>query len=387
MKRLAVLGSTGSIGTSTLDVVARHSDKYKVVALVAGTNVELLAKQIKQFNPSLVAVRDSETLQKLRTYCSDSSIQLNGIELDAGENAIANIAAATEVDMIVAAIVGAAGLRSTVAAAKAGKEIALANKESLVVAGELVTRLVKENNAVLLPVDSEHAAVFQGLSGQNRKDVVSITLTASGGPFRDWPLEKFHSIKKSEALNHPNWSMGAKITIDSATMMNKGLELIEARWLFDAKPSELNVVVHRESIVHALVEYRDGSVMAQLAMPDMRSPIAYALAYPARIESGIERLNLAKIGQLTFSEPDEVRFPALRLAKNVLTEGGMAPAILNAANEMAVNAFLEDKIGFMAIPSVVEKVLIKMSGAKASTLDEILELDKLARISAEEVIK
>ncbi len=375
-KRLAILGSTGSIGMSTLDVIDRHPERFSVVALAAGRNSARLAEQIAKYRPRYVAVADAATAEKLRHHVR------GGVEIGIGEAAITALASLAEVDTVVAAIVGAAGVRSTMAAVSAGKRVALANKESMVVTGPLMQAAAKRSGADILPVDSEHSAVFQSLVGHRFDDVRRVTLTASGGPFRDWTAEALRNVTVEQALHHPNWNMGAKITIDSATLMNKGLELIEARWLFDLRPSQLDVVVHRESIVHALVEYCDGAVVAQLAVPDMRAPIAYALAYPERITSGIPTLNLATAGQLTFTLPDENTFPCLRIARAANAQGGSAPAILNAANEVAVAAFLERQITFVQIPQLIEQVLSQMPSCSQYTLDEILQIDAEARIMA-----
>ncbi len=379
---LAILGSTGSIGTATLEIVRQHPERFRVVALAAGRNAAVLAEQVREFAPSYVAVADKSAAELLRAQCRGQHI-----EIGVGPEAIAALATLSEIDTVVAAIVGAAGLRSTLAAAAAGKRIALANKESMVVAGALVRALAEKSGAEILPVDSEHGAVFQALQGQRRGDVHCVTLTASGGPFRDLPSDQFDAITVESALQHPNWNMGAKITIDSATLMNKGLELIEARWLFDLAPSQLGVLVHRESIVHALVEYLDGSVLAQLAMPDMRLPIAYALAFPERITTGIPRLNLAQLKNLTFSAPDENLFPCLRLAREANAAGGNATTILNAANEVAVEAFLAKRIPFMGIPAVVDAVLqAKSSSASTLSLEDILVCDATARARAGECV-
>lgn len=380
-RALAILGSTGSIGRSTLDVVDQHPDRFRVVALAAGRNHERLAEQIRKYRPRYVAVADPVAATALRARGD-----LRGVEIGVGDADIAALAALPDVDTVVAAIVGAAGVRSTLAAVQAGKRVALANKESMVVAGALMQSEARRSFATILPVDSEHCAVFQSLVGHRSVDIRRVTLTASGGPFRDWTAAALRDVTVEQALQHPNWSMGAKITIDSATMMNKGLELIEARWLFDLQPAQLDVVVHRESIIHALVEYCDGTVMAQLAMPDMRAPIAYALAYPERITSGIPRLELAALGRLSFESPDAERFPCLRLARAANVHGGSAPAILNAANEVAVAAFLERKIAFVEIPTLIERVMEKIPSRAWNTVEEILSIDRETRIVAQEIM-
>lgn len=380
-RALAILGSTGSIGRSTLDVVDQHPDRFRVVALAAGRNSDRLAEQIRKYRPRYVAVADAAAATALRVRDD-----LHGIEIGVGDADISALAALPDVDTVVAAIVGAAGVRSTLAAVQAGKRVALANKESMVVAGALMQSEARRCCAEILPVDSEHCAVFQSLVGHRSVDIRRVTLTASGGPFRDWTAPALRDVTVEQALQHPNWSMGAKITIDSATMMNKGLELIEARWLFDLQPAQLDVVVHRESIIHALVEYCDGTVMAQLAVPDMRAPIAYALAYPERITSGIPRLELVALGRLSFASPDEARFPCLRLARAANAQGGSAPAILNAANEVAVAAFLECKIAFVEIPRLIEHVMEKIPSRAWSTVEEILSIDSETRIMAQEMM-
>ncbi|TLU87305.1 MAG: 1-deoxy-D-xylulose-5-phosphate reductoisomerase [Chlorobium sp.] len=377
MRSLSILGSTGSIGVSTLDVVRQHPDKFTITGLAAGQDVALLAKQIEEFRPVAVSLKDEESAKKLYALCGEYKPEiLFGVE---GASAIA---AADGADMVVSAIVGAAGLVPTVRAIKAGKHIALANKETLVVAGQLVSDLVKKYKVHLLPVDSEHSAVFQSLAGHRPEDVERIILTASGGPFRNTPAEELKQVKLEQALKHPQWSMGAKITIDSATMMNKGLEVIEAHWLFNVPAEKIGVVVHPQSIIHSMVEYIDGCVMAQLGAPDMRAPIAYALAWPERCQSGIPKLDLAKTGTLTFEEPDMTRFPALRLAFEALKAGRTYPAVLNAANEIAVAAFLNRKIGFTDIAETVEKTMQAHEAYNPVELDDYLQADQWARETA-----
>lgn len=381
VQRLAILGSTGSIGESTLDLVRRHPDRFIVDALVAGRQVGKLADQIREFRPKYVAVADARGAQHLReelgTLC----------EIDHGATAAIAVAQLASVDTVVAAIVGAAGLPPTYAAVRAGKRVCLANKESMVAAGPLMRAAVAESGAQLLPVDSEHCGVFMALMGHRMQDVTQVILTASGGPFRDRPSADFAQITVDDALKHPNWSMGAKITIDSATLMNKGLELIEARWLFDLAPEQLGVVVHRESIIHALVEYCDGTMVAQLASPDMRAPIAYALTWPERIDTGIARLSLAQCKQLTFAEPDRERFPCLRLAEAANVAAGTAPAILNAANEVAVEAFLNRRLHFTDIPRVIERVLDAMPGEPVQSIAHILTIDAQTRECTRRMLK
>jgi 1-deoxy-D-xylulose-5-phosphate reductoisomerase len=381
MRSLSILGSTGSIGLSTLDVVRQHPEKFSISGLAAGKDVVTLAQQIKEFHPAAVSVMDADTAKKLKTLLGDYQPDiLYGIE---GTTAVATV---EEADMVVSAIVGAAGLIPTVNAIKAGKHIALANKETLVVAGELVSDLVKKHKVQLLPVDSEHSAIFQSLQGHRMEDVVRIILTASGGPFRKTSAEELKQVGLEQALKHPQWTMGAKITIDSATMMNKGLEVIEAHWLFSMPAEKIGVVVHPQSIIHSMVEYIDGCVMAQLGAPDMRAPIAYALSWPERCESGIQKLDLTKIGTLTFEEPDMERFPALRLAFDALKAGKTYPAVLNAANEIAVAAFLDKKIRFIAIAETVDKTMQAHEAYTPVELEDYLQADQWARETAKKLI-
>jgi 1-deoxy-D-xylulose-5-phosphate reductoisomerase len=381
MRSLSILGSTGSIGLSTLDVVRQHPEKFSISGLAAGKDVVTLAKQIKEFRPAAVSVMDADTADRLKTLLGDYQPNiLHGIE---GTTAVATV---EEADMVVSAIVGAAGLIPTVNAIKAGKHIALANKETLVVAGELVSDLVKKHNVQLLPVDSEHSAIFQSLQGHRMEDVVRIILTASGGPFRKTSAEELKQVGLEQALKHPQWTMGAKITIDSATMMNKGLEVIEAHWLFSMPAEKIGVVVHPQSIIHSMVEYIDGCVMAQLGAPDMRAPIAYALSWPERCESGIQKLDLTKIGTLTFEEPDMERFPALRLAFEALKAGKTYPAVLNAANEIAVAAFLDKKIRFIEIAETVDKTMQAHEAYTPVELEDYLQADHWARETAKKLI-
>ncbi len=381
MRSLTILGSTGSIGLSTLDVVRQHPEKFSVSCLAAGQDVKTLAAQIKEFMPDAVSVKDAESAKKLEALLEEYKPEIfYGVE---GASAIA---AADGSDMVVSAIVGAAGLVPTVNAIKAGKHIALSNKETLVVAGQLVSDLVKQYNVRLLPVDSEHSAIFQSLEGHRKEDVERIILTASGGPFRNTSAEELKNVRLEQALKHPQWSMGAKITIDSATMMNKGLEVIEAHWLFNMPAEKIAVVVHPQSIIHSMVEYIDGCVIAQLGSPDMRAPIAYALSYPERCVSGIQKLDLVKTGTLTFEEPDMARFPALGLAFDALKAGRTYPAVLNAANEIAVAAFLDKKIGFTDIAATVDKTMQAHQAYTPVELDEYLQADRWARETAQKFI-
>ena len=381
MKKLSILGSTGSIGVSTLEIVAAYPDRFQVVALTAGSNLELLQQQIARFSPRLVTVLTDELADELRRR-----LPAPRPEILAGVPGLIAAATAPEADMVVAAIVGAAGLVPTAAAISAGKDVALANKETLVTAGHLIMAMVAEKGVRLYPVDSEHSAVFQSLHGHRDADVRRIILTASGGPFRTWPLEKLAGVTVADALNHPNWSMGQKITIDSATMMNKGLEVIEARWLFDLPGDRIAVNIHPQSIIHSMVEYVDGCVMAQLGVPDMKAPIAYALTFPERIPTGVKPLDLTQLSGLTFFNPDLDRFPCLRLAYRALVDGESMPAVLNAANEVAVEAFLRGAIGFTDIPRIIEQTMDSHPPRKLATIEEVLLVDRWARERAREMV-
>jgi len=377
MKKISILGSTGSIGTSALKVIEDHLDKFQVVGLAEGHDVNLLAEQIEKFRPKLVSVRDELSVKKLK-----DKIGTNPVEIVYGLAGASQVATISETDIVLSAIVGAAGLLPTVEAIKHGKVIALANKETMVIAGELVNKLARESKSKILPVDSEHSAIFQSIEGHRREDISKIILTASGGPFLNHTKEQMAKVTVKDALKHPRWSMGAKITIDSATLMNKGLEVIEARWLFDMSPEYIDVVVHPQSIIHSMVEYKDGCVMAELGEPDMQAPIAYALSYPERINTKVKKLDLSKIGTLTFQKPDTDKFPALNLAYQVLREGGTSPVILNAANEVAVQAFLEEKISFNNISVVVSQTLEHLKITQSKDIETILETDKMARNTA-----
>jgi 1-deoxy-D-xylulose-5-phosphate reductoisomerase len=352
VKRLAILGSTGSIGVQALDVVAQHPDRFEVVALAAGRNRALLVEQIRRFRPRIVALSDAGAARDLRAELGSAEPEI----LTGFEGAVA-CATRADVDLVVAAISGGAGLLSTAAAVEAGKVVGLANKESMVLAGELLVRRAAASGATILPIDSEHSAVFQSLAGHNRSEVRRILLTASGGPLRQVPVDRLAAVTPAQALKHPNWSMGAKITIDSATLMNKGLEVIEARWLFDVDPKRIDIVVHPESILHSMVEYVDGSVVAQLGVSDMRGPISYAMAWPERLRLDLPPLDLSRLGRLTFEAPDPVRFPAFTLAYRALERGGTAPAALSGADEGAVEAFLAGRIAFPRIAELCGEVL------------------------------
>jgi len=381
MKRLAILGSTGSIGVSTLGIVAEHADRFQVVALTAGRNLALLEEQIARFQPQVVAVPDRENAQRLMERLGHS-----GPRVLYGTEGLITCAANSPADMVVSAIVGAAGLEPTLAAVQAGRDVALANKETLVIAGELVMAAVAESGCRLFPVDSEHSAIFQSLAGHSKDDVRRLILTASGGPFRNWSLDDLQEVTPQDALAHPNWTMGRKITIDSATMMNKGLEVIEAHWLFNLPVDRIAVHIHPESIVHSLVEYVDGALIAQLGIPDMKTPIAYALSYPERLTLDLPPLDLCRLGQLHFAAPDSLCFPCLGLAYEAIRRGGTTPAVLNAANELAVDAFLQEKVGFLDIPRIIGAVVEKHAITAATSLAAILAADNWARGAAQDVI-
>ncbi|WP_058554835.1 1-deoxy-D-xylulose-5-phosphate reductoisomerase [Thiohalocapsa sp. ML1] len=388
MKGIAVLGSTGSIGVSTLDVVGRHPERFRVVALTAHRNAERLAEQCRRFRPAYAVMVDADAADRLSRLLADMP---DAPEVLRGAEALVGVAAHEDVDYVMAAIVGAAGLMSSLAAARAGKRLMLANKEALVVAGALLIDAARENGATLLPIDSEHNAIFQCLpptheQGLPAVGVERILLTASGGPFRDAPPETLVNVTPEQAVAHPNWSMGRKISVDSATMMNKGLEIIEACWLFNTSPERIQVVVHRQSVIHSMVQYTDGSVLAQLGNPDMRTPIAHAMGWPGRIEAGVAPLDLFAIARLDFEPPAPERFPCLRLAYRAAAEGGTAPVVLNAANEIAVGAFLERHIGFTDIARVVEQTmdLLPAEPVDLSGLDHVLGVDAAARRTAEQ---
>ena len=389
MQNLTILGSTGSIGTSTLDVVARHPDKYQVVALTAHRQVDLLFSQCLQFKPVFAVLLDELEVVPLRARLRDAGLKT---EVLCGVAALEAVCVLPEVDAVMAAIVGAAGLRPTLAAARAGKKILLANKETLVMSGNIFMDAVRTSGSALLPIDSEHNAIFQALPRGYNGDLAGhgvrrILLTASGGPFRNTPLDELHQVTPEQACAHPNWVMGRKISVDSASMMNKGLEVIEAHWLFNAAADDIQVVIHPQSVIHSLVEYVDGSVIAQLGNPDMRTPIAYGLAYPERIDSGVATLDLFKIATLDFAAPDFDRFPCLALAYQALRAAGTAPAVLNAANEVAVAAFLAKQIPFLAIPRVIASVLNELPVTAVVSLDDVLGADADARRAASKQIQ
>lgn len=372
-RRISILGSTGSVGCNTVDLLRRDPGAFEVTALTARSNVALLAEQAREFHPRLVVIADESLYGALKEALSGTNVAVA-----AGADALVE-AASLDSDLVMAAIVGAAGLRPTLAAVKRGATVALANKECLVCAGDVVMAEVQRSGAVLLPVDSEHSAIFQVFDFDNLDAIERIILTASGGPFLDLDLAAMKNVTPAQAVAHPNWTMGAKISVDSATMMNKGLEVIEARFLFPVHEDRIEVLIHPQSVVHSLVGYADGSVLAQLGSPDMRTPIAYALAWPRRRGSPSARLDLASVGQLTFRKPDPERFPALTVAREALKSGGAAPTVLNAANEIAVQGFLDGEIGFLDIVSVVSEVLSRSPGASVATVDDVILVDQAAR--------
>lgn len=389
MKGLCILGATGSIGVSTLDVVARHQDQYKVVALTANNNIDLLYEQCLAHRPQYVVVVDE---QKARTFAAKIEVSpLAGMQVLAGAEALARVATLANVDSVMAAIVGAAGLLPTLAAAKAGKTVLLANKEALVMSGALFMKAVAESGAQLLPIDSEHNAIFQCMpagyhAGHQAKAVRRILLTASGGPFRTKPIEALAGVTPEQAVAHPNWDMGRKISVDSATMMNKGLELIEACLLFDMTPEQIQVVIHPQSVIHSMVDYVDGTVLAQMGNPDMRVPIAHAMAWPERFDSGVAPLDLFAVKRMDFEPPDLERFPCLRLAMEAVNAGGIMPAVLNAANEIAVEAFLNEQIRFTDIPVIIERSMRAFTAEPADSLEVVLAADRRARDCARQLL-
>lgn len=382
MKNITILGSTGSIGVSTLEIVAAHPDRFRVIAMTAGKNLELFVRQIDQFAPRIAVVASHDDVPRLKELCGGRDVTILG-----GVEGLIAAATADETDMVVAAIVGAAGLVPTAAAIRAGKDIALANKETLVTAGHLFMDLVAEFGVRLFPVDSEHSAIFQSIEGHRCEDISKIILTASGGPFLNTPAEQLQQVSVRDALNHPNWSMGKKITIDSATMMNKGLEVIEARWLFSTPVEKIRVNIHPQSIIHSMVEYTDGCVIAQLGTPDMKAPIAYALAYPERIETGVKPLDLTTFSGLTFFNPDHDKFRCLDLAYRAINAGESMPAVMNAANEIAVAEFLDGRIGFTRIAETIERTMSAHSAHELKSIDEVLKADLWGRETAREICR
>jgi 1-deoxy-D-xylulose-5-phosphate reductoisomerase len=382
MKKLTILGSTGSIGLNTLKIASQFEDRFNICALAACKNIKLLEKQIDRFSPKLVAVYDEKAAEKLR-----SKINTKKTKVLSGASGICEVAAFADSDLVVSAIVGSAGLLPTISAIEAKKNIALANKETLVMAGELVMKLARKNKVDIYPIDSEHSAIFQSILGHNKSEIKKIILTASGGALIDKSVKELARVTVKQALLHPNWDMGTKVTIDSATMMNKGLEVIEAHWLFDVKAKDIEVVIHRQSVVHSMVEYKDGSVIAQLGIPDMRTPIAFALSFPERIPVKLPRLDLTKIRALTFERPDMEKYPALKLAYDALKKGGIMPAALNAADEVAVEYFLKGKVKFRDIPAIVKKTMTRTKNDVNITLDKILKAATQAENTAKKIIE
>ena len=380
-RQIAILGSTGSIGTQALQVIEEHSDLYEVYALTANNRVDQLIEQARKFLPDVVVIANEAHYAKLREALSDLPIKVY-----AGAKAIDEVVESEPIDMVLASMVGYAGLRPTMNAIRAKKAIALANKETLVVAGELVTQLAIEHRVPILPVDSEHSAIFQCLAGETGNEIEKILLTASGGPFRTWSIEQLQHATREQALKHPNWDMGAKITIDSASMMNKGFEVIEAKWLFGLTPSQIEVVVHPQSVVHSMVQFADGSVKAQLGTPDMRLPIQYAFSYPQRLPLSSQRLDFKTLSSLTFEQPDPVRFRNLALSFEALKQGGNMPCILNAANEVCVAAFLKERVGFLQMSDVIERTMQKVDFITTPTYEDYVATDAIARRVAEELI-
>lgn len=374
LKHIAILGSTGSIGTQTLDVIKKHSDKLVAEVITANNNAELLIKQAKEFKPNAVVIGNDAKYKQVK-----DALQNYDTKVYSGADALQQIVQMGTVDTVVTAMVGYAGLKPTIEAIKAKKNIALANKETLVVAGELIQKLCEENNVSLIPIDSEHSAIFQCLVGEPSSSVEKIILTASGGPFRNKTIDELQQVTLAQALKHPNWSMGAKITIDSATMMNKGLEVIEAKWLFGVENKQIEIVVHPQSIIHSMVQFADGSVKSQMGLPDMKLPIQYALSFPDRWKSDFERLDFSNYPQLTFEKPDFEKFQCLKLAYNALDKGGNAPAIINAANEIAVDAFLKEKIKFLDIAKLIEKATNNINFINKPTYQDYVDTDMETR--------
>ena len=373
-RKIAVLGSTGSIGTQALDVISKHADRFEAYVLVANNSVELLIKQAREMMPEVVVISNKDKYKQLKDALADLPIKVW-----CGVEAIEEVVRDENIDLVLTAMVGISGLKPTVSAIKAGKAIALANKETLVVAGELIATLALKHRVPILPVDSEHSAIFQCLNGERNNRIDKILLTASGGPFRNFSAEQLTKVTKKEALNHPNWDMGMKVTIDSSTLMNKGFEMIEAKWLFDVKPSQIEVLIHPQSIIHSMVQFDDNTIMAQLGQPDMRAPIQYAFSYPERLKLEMEPVDFIKLTQLTFEAPDRDRFPNLNFAYEAIEKGGNMPCILNAANEVAVSLFLEDKIGFYEMSSLIEKAMERSAFMKEPTLGDYIQCDKETR--------
>lgn len=382
MKNIIILGSTGSIGLSALKVIESNPDRYRIVALTAGSNLELLINQIEKFKPTAVAISDEKSADILRKKYSLNS----GPSVYAGHKGLNYVAATVEADIVISAISGAAGLMPTYSAIQAGKDIALANKETMVMAGQIIMDLAKNKGINILPVDSEHSAILQSLQGHRKEDIKQIILTASGGPFLNFPLERMEAITPDMALKHPNWAMGEKITVDSATLMNKGLEVIEAKWLFSLNMEQISILIHPESIIHSMVEYKDGSIIAQMGVPDMITPISYALSYPEHIETDLPPLRLEQIRTLNFQEPDIKRFKCLDIALKAAAMGRSMPAVLNGANEIAVKYFLKGEIGFLDIPLIIEKTMDKHKVFSISDIEDVIKADIWSRETAEKEI-
>jgi 1-deoxy-D-xylulose-5-phosphate reductoisomerase len=380
-KKIAILGSTGSIGRQALEVIDRHPDEFELEVLSALKNADLLIRQAFRYKPNTVVIGRKDLYAEVA-----GALQPHNIKVFAGEESVVQVVEMDSIDMVLIALVGFAGLMPTIKAIESKKQIALANKESLVVAGEIVTHLIQKNHVSLIPVDSEHSAIFQCLAGENPDSVEKILLTASGGPFLNFTDEQMSRVTAKEALKHPNWNMGDKITIDSASLINKGLEVIEAKWLFGLKKEQIDIVIHPQSIIHSLVQFRDGSMKAQMSLPDMRLPIQYAMSYPVRLENDFPRFNFKEICELTFQPPDIKKFRNLALAFLALEKGGNAPCILNAANEIAVDAFLKNKIGFLKMPDVIEKCMEKVKFISHPTINDYFETDKETRLMADELI-
>jgi len=382
MKNLAILGSTGSIGVNALEIVAQYPDKFRVVALAGGGNEEKMAEQVLHFHPKLVSMMEPESVTRLRLRLPQKTTPvLSGLD------GLVAVASHPEAEMVVSALAGSVGLLPTLAAVRAQKSLAIANKESLVMAGEILVREARERGVGILPIDSEHSAIFQALAGHRKEDIRRIILTASGGPFLHFPAEELAAVTPQQALNHPQWRMGKKVTVDSASLMNKGLEVIEAHWLFDIPASKIEVHIHPQSIVHSMVEYIDGSVVAQMAMPDMRGPIAYALSYPERLDLKLRPLNFFKMEKLTFSPPDKERFPALGLAYRALEQGGTMPAVLNAADEVAVEAFLQGRLGFSKIARLIGETMDRHHLTAQPSMEDILRAHAWAKQAAQQIIE
>ena len=380
MKKISILGSTGSIGVNSLDVIERNPESFQVLALSAGSNVELFAEQIRKFKPQVVALFDSKKVPLLKEQIADLDV-----EILFGEKGLVSVATHSEVDVVVSGVVGSAGLLPAIHALRSGKNLALANKETLVIAGELVLKEAEKTNSRIIPIDSEHSAIFQALNGEKKEQIKKIILTASGGPFRTYSLDQMENITVKDALNHPNWNMGSKITIDSSTMMNKGLEYIEAKWLFGIN-TPVEIIVHPQSIIHSMIEFFDTSIIAQLGIPDMRVPIAYALSYPDRFECDLPSLDLAAIGNLTFEKPDFERFPCLQLAIDAMDIGKTMPTVLNAANEIAVQAFLDELIPYKEISELIQMVMQNHSPSPLNELQDVLDSDQWARKETKKLI-